>query len=128
MTPALVRAAAHRTDLPFPHQYPPITDPISQLESGIRKVVYHYTSFSAIQDPTCQSKHPQSDHHPSESYVLTAYPLTRMLAQALSNIITNNDPCADKLWSTYLSLPEEQNILLYVLRDSVWILFFFLTS
>ncbi|KAI0794004.1 spinocerebellar ataxia type 10 protein domain-containing protein [Fomes fomentarius] len=63
-----------------------------QFESSIRKLVYHYTSFSAIQHPT-------------------SYPVTRMLAQALSNIITKNDACADRLWSTYLSLPEEQNIL-----------------
>ncbi|TFK89174.1 hypothetical protein K466DRAFT_487334 [Polyporus arcularius HHB13444] len=58
----------------------------------IRKLVHHYTSYSATQDPA-------------------SYPVTRMLSQALSNIVTNNTVLADNLWSTYLSLPEEQLIL-----------------
>ncbi|RDX48254.1 hypothetical protein OH76DRAFT_1484158 [Lentinus brumalis] len=64
----------------------------SQSELLIRKLVHHYTSYSATQDPA-------------------SYPATRMLTQALSNIVTNNSALADNLWSTYLSLPEEQLIL-----------------
>ncbi|RPD64276.1 hypothetical protein L226DRAFT_533583 [Lentinus tigrinus ALCF2SS1-7] len=63
-----------------------------QNELLIRKLVYQYTSYSATQDPA-------------------SYHVTRMLSQALSNIVTNNSALADNLWSTYLSLPEEQLIL-----------------
>ncbi|KAH9852057.1 spinocerebellar ataxia type 10 protein domain-containing protein [Lenzites betulinus] len=61
-------------------------------DGAIRSLIYHYTSFNATQDPT-------------------SYPAARMLTQALSNIVTGNDALAQKLWSTYLNLPEEQLIL-----------------
>ncbi|KAI0708877.1 spinocerebellar ataxia type 10 protein domain-containing protein [Cerioporus squamosus] len=63
-----------------------------QNELSMRRLLYHYTSYSATQDPA-------------------SYPATRMLSQALSNFVTNNSALADILWSTYLSLPEEQLIL-----------------
>ncbi|KAI0731287.1 spinocerebellar ataxia type 10 protein domain-containing protein [Earliella scabrosa] len=62
-------------------------------EPCIRNLVYHYTSFAAIQDPF-------------------SYPVTRMLVQALSNMVTANDSLASELWSNYLSLPDEHNILI----------------
>ena len=40
--------------------------------------------------------------------------LTRLLTQALSNIVTCNDPLLGKLWSMYMALPEEQLILMCV--------------
>ncbi|OJT09608.1 Ataxin-10 -like protein [Trametes pubescens] len=40
-----------------------------------------------------------------------AFPATRMLSQALSNIVTGNDALAQSLWTTYVNLPEEQLIL-----------------
>ena len=45
---------------------------------------------------------------------LVAYPVTRMLVQALSNMVTANDSLASELWSNYLSLPDEHNILMWV--------------
>lgn len=43
-----------------------------------------------------------------------AFPATRMLSQALSNVVTGNDALTQSLWSTYVNLPEEQLILTYV--------------
>lgn len=42
----------------------------------------------------------------------TAFPATRMAVQALSNIVTNNEDLTSRLWSTYLTLPEERAILM----------------
>lgn len=44
----------------------------------------------------------------------------RLLTQALSNTVTSNQNLVAALWETYLSLPEDQVILMYVSR-----LFFF---
>lgn len=40
-----------------------------------------------------------------------AYPVTRLLTQTLSNIVTTNDASSQKLWTSYLSLPEEKLII-----------------
>ncbi|EIW58745.1 uncharacterized protein TRAVEDRAFT_29229 [Trametes versicolor FP-101664 SS1] len=61
-------------------------------ESAIRRLIYHYTTFNATQDAS-------------------SFPATRMLSQALSNIVTGNDALTQSLWSTYVNLPEEQLIL-----------------
>ncbi|OSD02977.1 hypothetical protein PYCCODRAFT_1434862 [Trametes coccinea BRFM310] len=61
-------------------------------ERAIRKLIYHYTSFNATQDSA-------------------SYPATRMLSQALSNMVTGNDALVENLWTTYLNLPEEQLVL-----------------
>ena len=37
-----------------------------------------------------------------------------MLTQTLSNLVTGNDTLMSSLWQTYLSLPEDQVVLLYV--------------
>lgn len=43
--------------------------------------------------------------------------MTRMLAQTLSNLVTANDGLMTDLWNSYLNLPEEQLILLYVYQS-----------
>ncbi|TBU43988.1 spinocerebellar ataxia type 10 protein domain-containing protein [Dichomitus squalens] len=63
-----------------------------EVEPAIRSLVFRYTTYSATQDPT-------------------SYPITRVLTQTLSNIVTSNDYVAQALWTTYLNLPEEQLIL-----------------
>ena len=45
-----------------------------------------------------------------------AFPATRMLVQTLSNLVTANEDLMNRLWNSYLALPEEQLILLYVGR------------
>ncbi|KAI0644173.1 spinocerebellar ataxia type 10 protein domain-containing protein [Trametes meyenii] len=62
-------------------------------ERAIRNLIYHYTSFNATQNPN-------------------SFPATRMLSQALSNIVTGNDALSQILWSTYVNLPEEQLVLI----------------
>lgn len=37
-----------------------------------------------------------------------------MITQALCNIVTANENLISQLWDTYLRLPEEQLILMYV--------------
>ncbi|PCH37555.1 hypothetical protein WOLCODRAFT_146708 [Wolfiporia cocos MD-104 SS10] len=67
-------------------------------EPDIRKMIHDYTSYHAIQDNTY-------------------YPATRLLVQALSNIITANAALSQRLWKTYLTLPEEQLVLLRLLSS-----------
>ncbi|OSX62386.1 hypothetical protein POSPLADRAFT_1056980 [Postia placenta MAD-698-R-SB12] len=62
-------------------------------EPYMRALVYQYTSYTAMQD-------------------VNSFAATRMLVQALSNLVTANDPLAQELWQAYLNLPEEQLILL----------------
>ncbi len=45
--------------------------------------------------------------------ILIALPVTRMLVQVLSNLVTSNAPLAQTLWTTYLNLPMENLILMY---------------
>lgn len=40
-----------------------------------------------------------------------AFPAVRMMVQALSNMITENDAVTSRLWDIYMALPEEQLIL-----------------
>ncbi|KAI0350670.1 hypothetical protein OH77DRAFT_1430661 [Trametes cingulata] len=61
-------------------------------EEAIRSLIYYYTSFQATQDAS-------------------SFPATRVLSQALSNIVTENDALAQRLWTAYLNLPEERLIL-----------------
>ena len=37
---------------------------------------------------------------------------TRALVQALANTVTSNDDLQSQLWSTYMNLPDEENILM----------------
>jgi hypothetical protein len=44
---------------------------------------------------------------------LTAALVARILSQALSNMVTGNEPLMAKLWDIYMNLPEDQVILMY---------------
>lgn len=41
--------------------------------------------------------------------------VARLLAQALSNIVTSNELLVARIWETYLGLPEDQVVVMYVL-------------
>lgn len=43
-----------------------------------------------------------------------AVAVARVLAQALSNIITANESLMQSLWETYMNLPEDQLVLMFV--------------
>ncbi|KAH9940943.1 uncharacterized protein BXZ73DRAFT_98771 [Epithele typhae] len=65
-----------------------------ECEPHVRTLLYHSTSFYATQDASGLPK--------KFSAKLT-----------LSNMVTANDALAAALWTTYLSLPEERNVLTY---------------
>ncbi|EJD48043.1 hypothetical protein AURDEDRAFT_163014 [Auricularia subglabra TFB-10046 SS5] len=67
------------------------------FEDRIRSILYTQTSYIALHDDA-------------------ALPLTRMLVQALSNIITSNEPLLARFWNTNLIIPEERNILIRLLQ------------
>ncbi|KAF9462934.1 spinocerebellar ataxia type 10 protein domain-containing protein [Collybia nuda] len=67
-------------------------------EPDIRRLLHYHTSWSAMED--------------SESI-----PVARTLAQALSNIVTTNELLLGKLWGTYMSLPEDQFVLIRLLAS-----------
>jgi hypothetical protein len=84
----------------------------SENEPLIRELLHHFTSWSAGQDPTSASQcDPVVDGRHS---IPEAYPVTRILTQALANIVTSNRTLTTKLWSLYTSLPEDQLVLMYV--------------
>ncbi|KAF9005974.1 spinocerebellar ataxia type 10 protein domain-containing protein [Cyathus striatus] len=64
-------------------------------EPDIRRLLHYYTSWSAMED---------------EKAIVAA----RVLTQALSNLVTSNDYLIAQLWETYLSLPEDQVVLMWV--------------
>ncbi|PPR03220.1 hypothetical protein CVT26_008068 [Gymnopilus dilepis] len=64
-------------------------------EPDMRRLLHFYTSWSAMED--------------SES-VATA----RLLTQALSNTVTANDALVARLWETYMNLPEDQVVLMFI--------------
>lgn len=66
------------------------------VEPALRRVLHLYSSWSAFQ-------------------VMESFPATRMAVQALSNIVTTNEDLTSRLWNTYLTLPEEQVILIRLL-------------
>lgn len=51
-----------------------------------------------------------------------AFPLAvivaRLLTQALSNLVTSHDALVDRLWATYMSLPEDEGVIMYGLLFS----------
>ncbi|KAG1746702.1 spinocerebellar ataxia type 10 protein domain-containing protein [Suillus paluster] len=66
------------------------------VEPALRRILHLYSSWSAIQ-------------------ITDSFPATRMAVQALSNIVTTNEDLTSRLWKTYLSLPEEQVVLIRLL-------------
>lgn len=65
-------------------------------EPPIRELLRHYTSYTVLQDQKSLAA-------------------TRMLTQALCNLVTGNEDLLRRLWELYMTLPEEQSILLRVL-------------
>ncbi|EGN96577.1 hypothetical protein SERLA73DRAFT_124416 [Serpula lacrymans var. lacrymans S7.3] len=63
-----------------------------QAEPQIRSSIHRYTSWAAIQE-------------------VKTFPVTRILVQALSNIVTGNEELITTFWNCYTNLPEEQGIL-----------------
>lgn len=53
-------------------------------------------------------------------FYVVAITTARLLTQALSNIVTSNQNLVAALWETYLSLPEDQVVLMYVRRTPVF--------
>jgi len=66
-------------------------------EPEIRRLLHYYTSWSAAEDKR-------------------STPITCMLAQALSNLVTSNENLMTNLWELYTSLPEDQIIVLRLLN------------
>ncbi|KAH8116389.1 spinocerebellar ataxia type 10 protein domain-containing protein [Phellopilus nigrolimitatus] len=67
-----------------------------KCEPAIRRLAHKYTSFFFSQDPE-------------------SFSVIRFLMQTLSNLVTSNESLTERLWAFYMSLPEEQNIILRVL-------------
>ncbi|KAF8075063.1 spinocerebellar ataxia type 10 protein domain-containing protein [Lyophyllum atratum] len=67
-------------------------------EPDIRRLLHYHTSWSAMEDSEAVS-------------------VARILAQALSNIVTTNEVLMSKLWDTYMSLPEDQVVLIRLLAS-----------
>ncbi|KAG0709195.1 spinocerebellar ataxia type 10 protein domain-containing protein [Suillus ampliporus] len=68
------------------------------VEPALRRILHLYSSWSAFQ-------------------VTDSFPATRMAVQALSNIVTTNEDLTSRLWKTYLTLPEEQVVLIRLLSS-----------
>ncbi|KAH8093304.1 spinocerebellar ataxia type 10 protein domain-containing protein [Cristinia sonorae] len=65
-------------------------------EPDIRSLLHHYTSFFALEEKSC-------------------LPVTRMLIQTLSNLVTANEQLTKQIWDQYMSLPMEEFILIRLL-------------
>ncbi|KAF8636403.1 hypothetical protein AX17_003585 [Amanita inopinata Kibby_2008] len=65
-------------------------------EPDVRRLLHHYTSWSAMEDNQ-------------------VVPVTRMLAQTLSNLVTSNEDLVMRLWEAYMSLSEDQAVLIRLL-------------
>ena len=92
--------------------------PHSENEAAIRHLLRHYTSYTQISRPECECI-TGAEFSPcidvgNYARSNTALPVTRILTQKLSNIVTANEDLIEKLWNDYLQLPEEQLILMYI--------------
>jgi len=67
-------------------------------EPDIRRLLHYYTSWSAMED---------------NDSILVA----RILAQTLSNLVTNNESLMNKLWDAYMNLPEDQVVVIRLLSS-----------
>ncbi|KAJ7626436.1 spinocerebellar ataxia type 10 protein domain-containing protein [Mycena polygramma] len=67
-------------------------------EPSIRRLLQYYTSWSFLKD---------------EEAILVA----RVLAQALSNLVTGNGVLLPIIWNTYMNLPEDQVVLIRLLSS-----------
>ncbi len=89
----------------------------SENEPAIRDLVRYYTSYYVMQNTECEKFSCPPVLHWTDKLRPAAFPATRMLAQTLSNLVTANDGLMTDLWNSYLNLPEEQLILMYVFRS-----------
>lgn len=67
-------------------------------EPDIRRLLYYYTSWTCTQN-------------------VETFKVTRALVQTLSNMITANENLMSKLWEVYMTLPEEQVVLIRLLAS-----------
>lgn len=67
-------------------------------EPALRRLIHYYTSWSFMEDKE-------------------ATLVARILAQALSNIVTSNDILVAKLWNTYMNLPDDQVVIIRLLSS-----------
>ncbi|KAI3600513.1 ataxin-10-like protein [Moniliophthora roreri] len=68
-------------------------------EPELRRLIHYYTSWSSMQDKD-------------------ALFAARLLTQTLSNLVTGNDALMSNLWETYLSLPEDQVVIIRLLSSA----------
>lgn len=68
-------------------------------EPDLRQLLYFYTSWSAMED---------------NNSIVTACVLT----QAISNMVTANDPLVARLWEMYMNIPEDQVFLIRLLAST----------
>ncbi|KAG6910234.1 hypothetical protein DXG01_012369 [Tephrocybe rancida] len=68
-------------------------------EPDIRRLLHYHTSWSAM----------EADRE--------SVSVSRVLAEALSNMVTTNEALMSKLWETYLNLPEDQVVLIRLLTS-----------
>jgi ataxin-10 len=84
----------------------------SDIEPDIRRLLHYQTSFIVLQDEQCVPHF--AGNLPLCTHRIQAHVLTRLLVQALSNIVTSNEGLISKLWDTYMPLPDEDLILVCV--------------
>ncbi|KAH0582940.1 Ataxin-10 [Termitomyces sp. J132] len=68
-------------------------------EPDMRRLLHYHTSWSAMEADT------------------EAVSVSRVLTQAISNMVTTNEALMSKLWETYLNLPEDQVVLIRLLSS-----------
>ena len=86
----------------------------SENEIAIRDLSRYYTSYMVYQDAEGSLSTSDSTAHGLTTGELVVLPVTRMLAQTLSNMVTANEALITSIWGSYMQLPEEQLILMYV--------------
>lgn len=83
------------------------------MESSLRFAVFCICTAPGLRFKLRTVRHRSVTHLNSNRMLSsTAFPATRMAVQALSNIVTTNEDLTSRLWNTYLTLPEEQAILM----------------
>ncbi|KAG6891267.1 hypothetical protein C0995_008519 [Termitomyces sp. Mi166 len=71
-------------------------------EPDMRRLLHYHTSWSAMEaDTECSP----------------AVSVSRVLTEAISNMVTTNEALMSKLWETYLNLPEDQVVLIRLLAS-----------
>ncbi|TFK74928.1 hypothetical protein BDN72DRAFT_832639 [Pluteus cervinus] len=67
-------------------------------EPEIRRLLHYYTSWSAMEDKQSMG-------------------VARVLAQAVANLVTENENRLSDIWNTYMRLPEDQVVLIRLLAS-----------